>query len=965
MPPMLRWLGERLGNSQSPSHSSSPSTASSAYSSPRKEGDLSAAYASDPSQWESSFEKLWTKAEKCLERMENNNEHEISYEEVTIFVSLLKEMCQLLMMEVNAQPEPAIGPILDRFFTQQILERTMDWAIQVPLTYRPICQLALIRVYDMIVSESHTQNHCLLVHKPVLIPLFRLFEWCRNDTGARQRGRGADPSATDKHFVLLLYQICTKMAGDPTLLHFFFTCAEGADQFVVFNLLVKFLYDQNDVGQLARDALLLILSVSSKNKSVAEFVAIKSSFCPVLATGLSGCFSQLSRFLGAEMERTLDSAAHEALTDFHSSLLFCNAVVQAAHGAIVEKIAQFFYSGFLMSVVRPALLQEEREGAAAATVYLQICLSTVTEEPLLRTIVRMLLLEKDDDDILPIIQIIISRIKIADRLGTVSLSLLDDLIQLGCEDVMLVLAFRTLLPLRHATRSLLSKVRDQSQSVQLSEKLLGCVPQCALKYDDVASRLTVSLYMKEGATLIQKRVASCARWRWRYDGVQPSPLLFRGDSDDERSLHSGFHRLSSVRSSMSSSARGINRYFSSKSAHLTAESGVGEAGHKLASLGGSADQSPRDSRSSSPVVEDSEFILPPITSSKMTSSMVDYFQLVAYDDLSDDPPSSPERSKVQTKPMNGHSNGGELMSEREEKSEAESSARGFDTDAEMARSFVLSGFGDVEDLDTFKSLLDRRLLNPKKMAGLAENMAFIDSKIQYMRELAEEKVEEPADISGASEPQNETGHEEPLRGQPIEQVPGNEDKFFVDDLFDQLDSMCGHGLAYNIQLARVLVSLATYPHPLLVSYMFNYSNDPDSHGTRLFEILESLRDRVDAYAETVEGVDVFIGRAVRQLNAKVGRAGRQPDFATRFIESPREDPNLARGRNYGGSGRRNYYRYHSHKVVESREAARIDETTKCVVHSAIVLAHLVQQLAGIVLHYPIAVLNQYNPPNNS
>ncbi|CAJ0942772.1 unnamed protein product, partial [Mesorhabditis belari] len=748
MPPMLRWLGERLGGAPSSPTSASPSipsTNSSAYSTPRKEGDWSAAFASDPTQWERSFEQLWIKAEKCIEKMENDQEHEISYEEITTYVSTLKEMCQLLMMEVNAQPEPAIGPILDRFFTQQIFERTMDWAIQVPITYRSVCQLALIRIYDLIVSESHTQNHCLLVHKPILIPLLRLFEWCRKDTGARQRARGAEPSPTDKHFVLLLYQICTKMAGDPTLLHFFFTCAYGADQFVVFSLLIRFLYDQNDVGQLARDALLLILSVSSKNKTVAEFVAFKSSFCPVLATGLSGCFSQLSRFLSTdEIDRSstsplyqqsqnvIDIAAQEALTDFHSSLLFCNAVVQAAHPAVIEKIAQFFYSGFLMSVVRPALLQEEREGAAAATVYLQICLSTVTEEPLLRTIIRMLLIERDDEDVQPIIQIIISRIQIADRLGTVSLALIDDLIQLGCEDVMLVLTFRHLLPLRHSTRAFLSRVRDRLQAIKLAERLLACVPQCASKYEELASQVALNLYLREGATMVQKRVASCAKWKWKYDGVQPSPLLFRTDSDEEPSNYSGFTRLSSVRSSMSSSARGINRYFSSKSAHMTAESGFEG---KLASLGGSADGSPRVSRSPSPVVEDSEFILPPITmSSKMTSSMVDYFQLVVYDDLSDDPPSSPERHKSNSDENSfSKTNRG---SPKDERSEAESSARGFDTDAEMARSFVLSGFGEVEDLDTFMSLLDRRSINPKRMAGVPENLAFIDSKIQYMRELA-------------------------------------------------------------------------------------------------------------------------------------------------------------------------------------------------------------------------------------
>lgn len=105
---------------------------------------------------------------------------------------------------------------------------------------------------------------------------------------------------------------------------------------------------------------------------------IQSAFCPVVATGLSGCFSQLGRiFTGDGAERIVPDHAVDSLANFHSSLLFCNAVVQvssefpfkntlwregscsfqAAHPAVVEQICSYFYSGFLISVVKPALLQ--------------------------------------------------------------------------------------------------------------------------------------------------------------------------------------------------------------------------------------------------------------------------------------------------------------------------------------------------------------------------------------------------------------------------------------------------------------------------------------------------------------------------------------------------------------------------------------------------------------------------------
>ncbi|VDL66417.1 unnamed protein product, partial [Nippostrongylus brasiliensis] len=247
---MIKWLS-RLGSpSPSPGSVSSP-----IHDSPRKESvseSWSVAYASDPSEWERKFGECWKVAEKILDKKASDPEHDITYNEMTQLVAQLTRMCQLLMMEVNAQPEPAIGPILDRFFTQQIMEMVLDWAIQVPDFLKPTCQLALVRVYELIVSESHTQNHCLLVHKPILNPLLRLFDWCERAEGLRPNKLG-HPSSTEKHFVVLLNQICTKLAEDRTLLHFFFSCAEGADQFMVFSLLIPYLYEQNDVGQLARD----------------------------------------------------------------------------------------------------------------------------------------------------------------------------------------------------------------------------------------------------------------------------------------------------------------------------------------------------------------------------------------------------------------------------------------------------------------------------------------------------------------------------------------------------------------------------------------------------------------------------------------------------------------------------------------------------------------------------------------
>lgn len=61
----------------------------------------------------------------------------------------------------------------------------------------------LLRTYEGLVNKNLSSNNCLLVHKPILLPLLTLLNWCRSAAELR----GFQPSTTDKHFVLLLNQV--------------------------------------------------------------------------------------------------------------------------------------------------------------------------------------------------------------------------------------------------------------------------------------------------------------------------------------------------------------------------------------------------------------------------------------------------------------------------------------------------------------------------------------------------------------------------------------------------------------------------------------------------------------------------------------------------------------------------------------------------------------------------------------
>uniref|UniRef100_A0A183CEP5 Rap-GAP domain-containing protein n=1 Tax=Globodera pallida TaxID=36090 RepID=A0A183CEP5_GLOPA len=359
---------------------------------------------------------------------------------------LLSTICHLLVMEVNSQSEPSIGPILDQFFNEEILLQVQRWALKVPLNARPKCQMMLIRLYEYMVTSSQCPQS-LLVHKPILMPLLQLLQWCRRSSADEQRHRCTADTTTAAHhqqrramatgvdrcFVRLINQICRKIAEDDTLLHFFFHSSvvtprdsdeehddneadkngtgrhhlligngggsavdghqpstEGGNKlndgeedneqledhdrpdgeekpFLVFDLLVPYLYAPEDVGHLARDALLLIMSVSKQHQFVADYVAQKSNFCPVLAAGLSGCFSQLPHCIFTELGvvdmdefhklSVLDAKTLPEISEFHNALLFCNAVAIVAHVSIVRQIVRFFYDGFLLEVFKSSVLE--------------------------------------------------------------------------------------------------------------------------------------------------------------------------------------------------------------------------------------------------------------------------------------------------------------------------------------------------------------------------------------------------------------------------------------------------------------------------------------------------------------------------------------------------------------------------------------------------------------------------------
>ncbi|XP_073329473.1 FHF complex subunit HOOK-interacting protein 1B-like [Pagrus major] len=116
----------------------------------------------------------------------------------------------------------------------------------------------------------------------------------------------------------------------------------------------------------------------------------------------------------------------------------------------------------------------------ASTAYLDLFLRSVSETSLLRTFLCFILLHRHDSD--TILDTLLTRISSNSRLCMVSLSLFRTLLSLNCEDVMLQLVLRYLLPCTHVMLSQRRAIRETDMYGKSADKFLSLIPECCRLY---------------------------------------------------------------------------------------------------------------------------------------------------------------------------------------------------------------------------------------------------------------------------------------------------------------------------------------------------------------------------------------------------------------------------------------------------------------------------------------------------
>ncbi|KAM7347305.1 FHIP family protein GG24907 isoform 2-T2 [Cochliomyia hominivorax] len=459
--------------------STSASAGSTQHHSVLRQRPIDTATDCDPRACYDSFCKHWQQAYDIIQRADGPNRTP-THDDVLAVVSHLDFMVTLLLVELHHCNKIALpdatntppAPCLEYMLSENLLDKLYEWGCTTG-RYANAVRLEQLKLYELLVSHS---RHQLLCHEPFLRPLLKIL--------ASSQGEIFPPDL-EKRLVILLNQLCVVLMQNVHLLDlFFFTSAQetqSPSNFIIFSLLIPYVHREGSLGHQARDALLLCMALSQKNSNIGTYIAQYSSMCPLLVTGLGGLYSRLPNSIeinSIDWHRITPDDVTEIpeLTLFMNALEFCNAVVQVAHEMIKNQLLDFMYQGFIVPVLGPALLQTNVDSQISAMSYLDLILRSVTEPELMKLFVKFLLDgEKFDGE--RILDTLVERLSSTDpNLCMVAMALFDTLLGLHCEDLMLELLLKYLLPGKHVPISYRHKINKIDPYTNAAEFFLDLTP---------------------------------------------------------------------------------------------------------------------------------------------------------------------------------------------------------------------------------------------------------------------------------------------------------------------------------------------------------------------------------------------------------------------------------------------------------------------------------------------------------
>uniref|UniRef100_A0A8C2BNJ2 FHF complex subunit HOOK-interacting protein 1B n=1 Tax=Cyprinus carpio TaxID=7962 RepID=A0A8C2BNJ2_CYPCA len=829
----------------------------------------------DPETCLMVFENHWRQVSRVLKQRESSVGGYA--DDLTAVRNHTDQMLCLLAEErpAGGDIDSPVGPILKMVVAENILDELVQWHVRRGLD--PDSQLELLKLFEMLIGQSHQP---LLLHSAVLQPLLNLLGACVDP----QLG---SPPALESSLVLLLNQVCVCMAKETAVLELIFRCGlvqQGPTNLLIFSLLVPFIHRDGSLGQQARDALLLVMATSASNHSVARHIAENSYFCPVLATGLSALYSSLPRKIEVRGDdwhalRREDWMAVSSLVLFMNSLEFCNAVVQVAHPLVRCQLLDYLHNGFLIPVMGPALHKSSVDEMIASTAYLDLFLRSITETSLLKTFLRFILLHRHDND--TILDTLLTRISSNSRLCMVSLSLFKTLLSLNCEDLMLQLVLRYLLPCTHVMLSQRRAVRETDLYGKSADKFLSLIPECCrITPAPSSERDDEPAFWGKGKpvsdTFMDNSPTSESPVHPRPSTPSRLALFIRQQSSGGQAIPP-----SSGSENAPSSPRGsVSSPLSPDSpVHQLPDTSEGETGYleylrdarkgiELCSWACRDWSAPYDGENPSP---NSALPPPPPPMSNPSLSMVqEHFSImdpaqqraavVCLESESQRLSPVPALTETSTVPCDSRG--------------PESVERLIEELLERAPSEPLTGDSKCQGISIEAFHQELRELEERVRERRVLSRSSEESSREYRTaptpSLTDEDCLPVETEQHSSETKTEsyaTGVFSPARplGPPLAQPYTGP---FITVLFSKLESMMQNSLYVNILLTGVVFQLACYPQPLLRSFLLNTNMVFQPSVKSLIQVLGSVKNRIEAFAATHEDFPAMLRKARRFLVAR-------------------------------------------------------------------------------------------------
>lgn len=178
---------------------------------------------------------------------------------------------QNILSKDRPESKGQMGPCLKYLLNENIIETVYMFSTR-QREYAKEVRIFLLKFFTEVFARSLQP---ILIHQQMLRPVSKLLRACEGSQ---------DPGLTF-HLVPLLHQICILIQENQSLLDLFFieSNVNMQSRFLVFTALIPNMHEVGDVGNRARDALLLCLSLADQlsGSNLSRFIATDCNFCQV------------------------------------------------------------------------------------------------------------------------------------------------------------------------------------------------------------------------------------------------------------------------------------------------------------------------------------------------------------------------------------------------------------------------------------------------------------------------------------------------------------------------------------------------------------------------------------------------------------------------------------------------------------------------------------------------------------